>query len=323
MRLRLLSGAWCSNWVLYAITVSVWGSTWIAIEFQLGDIAPVVSVFYRYALASTLLFAWCQARGLRLSFGRAAHGYFVLLGLMLFSLNYVLTYHSQEYITSALTAIAFSTMLWMNIINSRLFFGARAGREVIGGSVLGIAGIVVLFLPEVDDLSFGDATLFGTALALLGAFVASLGNMVSQAAQQKNLPIIQSNAWGMFYGAILTGLAAWLGGHEFRLDWSLAYLGSLFYLTLFGSIVGFGSYLTLLGRIGASKAGYAMVMFPVVAVIISVLAGETRPGIGLVAGGALVIGGNLLVLRSRRGSAATIGNTRSGKFWRYVAAKPE
>lgn len=319
-------GAWCSNWVLYTITVMVWGSTWIAIEFQLGEVAPAVSVFYRYVLASTLLFAWCQARGLRLRFDRAAHGYFVLLGLLLFSLNYVLTYHSQQYITSALTAIAFSTMLWMNILNSRLFFGARAGREVIGGSVLGIAGIVVLFLPEVDDLSFGDKTLYGTALAMLGAFVASLGNMVSQAAQKKELPIIQSNAWGMFYGSLLTGLAAWLGGNEFKLDWSFAYLGSLAYLALFGSIVGFGTYLTLLGRIGASKAGYAMVMFPVVAIIISVLAGETRPGTSLFLGGALVIAGNLLVLRSRRGRTATTPSDAvpaAGKFWRYVAAKPK
>ena len=111
--------------MLYVVTVLVWGTTWIAIEFQSGDVAPEVSVFYRYLFAAVLLFSWCHIRGLRLRFELRAHIRFVLLGVLLFSVNYIITYHAQLYITSALTAIVFSTMLWMNIINARLFFGTR------------------------------------------------------------------------------------------------------------------------------------------------------------------------------------------------------
>jgi drug/metabolite transporter (DMT)-like permease len=118
--------------------------------------------------------------------------------LLLFGLNYIVTYHAQRYITSALTAIAFSTMLWMNIVNARIFFGVRAGMPVILGAVLGIAGIVVLFLPEVRQISLSDATLYGAGLCVCGAFIASLGNMVSQSAQKEGLPIVQSNAWVIF-----------------------------------------------------------------------------------------------------------------------------
>lgn len=312
-----------SNLLLYAITVLVWGTTWIAIEYQLGDVSPEVSVFYRYVLASLVLFTWCIAKGRKLRFGGTAHRYFVLLGLLLFSLNYVLTYHAQQYITSALTAIAFSTMLWMNILNSRLFFGVRAGSSVTAGSILGIAGIAVLFLPEVENLSFGDATLYGTSLAIVGALVASLGNMASQAAQKHGLPIVQSNAWGMFYGALLTGGIALFRGHEFTVDWSAPYLVSLAYLAIFGSIVGFGTYLTLLGRIGASKAGYAMVMFPVVAIAISAIAGEITLDWRMITGVGLVIGGNILVLRAGKAKARSRPSQASaGQFVRYALDKP-
>lgn len=289
-----------NNRALYLITVLIWGTTWIAIEFQLGPVAPGVSIFYRYTLAALLLFGWCRARRLPLAFDRGAHARFALLGLLLFCLNYMLTYYAQVHITSALSAIAFSTMLWMNIANARLFFGTRAGARVLLGSVLGIAGIAVLFLPEVSALSLSDATLYGAGLCVAGAYLASLGNMVSQSAQQRKLPIVQSNAWGMLYGAVFTGLIALAQGHEFNFEWSTGYLVSLLYLAVFGSIVAFGSYLTLLGRIGAHRAGYAVVMFPVVALAMSLAFEGLELSANIVLGVALVMAGNVLILRRDR-----------------------
>ncbi len=121
--------------------------------------------------------------------------------------------------------------------------------------------------------------------------------MVSQKAQKLGLPIIQSNAWGMFYGALMTGTVSAMQGYTFTFDWSAGYVLSLGYLTVFGSIVAFGAYLTLLGRIGAHKAGYAMVMFPVVALILSSLFEGLEIDASIIAGTALVLAGNLFVLR--------------------------
>jgi drug/metabolite transporter (DMT)-like permease len=288
-----------SNAILYVITVLVWGSTWFAIEFQLGVVAPEVSIVYRYAGASLLLFGWSRIRGLQLAFGWRDHGKFFLLGLLLFGLNYVLAYRAQIYISSALTAIAFSTMVWMNIINARIFFGVRAGRRVLFGALLGIAGIFTLFAPQIGELTFSDSVFFGSFLAVVGALVASFGNMVSQKAQKAELPVIQSNAWGMFYGTLITAAIAISEGHEFVFDWSAGYLGSLLYLTVFGSIVAFGAYLTLLGRIGAHKAGYAMVMFPVVALVLSAFFEGLEVDATIVVGTLLVLAGNLFVLNTK------------------------
>lgn len=286
-----------NNTFLYIVTVLIWGSTWFAIEFQLGTVAPEVSLVYRYAGASLLLFGWSRLRGLQLSFRPADHFWFVLLGVFLFGVNYVLAYRAQIYITSALTAIAFSTLVWMNIINARIFFGVRTGRKVLFGALLGVAGIFTLFVPQISDLSLTDNVFYGSVLAVSGAFVASLGNMVSQGAQKRNLPVIQGNAWGMFYGSAVAAVMATTGGHSFSFEWSIGYVGSLAYLTVFGSIFAFGAYLTLLGRIGASKAGYSMVLFPVVALILSMLFEGLRIDATVLTGTLLVLAGNVFVLK--------------------------
>jgi drug/metabolite transporter (DMT)-like permease len=244
-----------------------------------------------------------------------------MLGVLLFSLNYITAYYAQLYISSAMTAIAFSMMVWMNIVNTRIFFGTRAGWRVIGGSGLGIIGIAVLFLPQVEQFTFSDMTLYGAGIAVLGAFLASLGSIVSQSSQKDGLPIIQSNAWGMFYGSILTGAIAIWQGKAFHFDTSPEYLLSLFYLTVFGSIIAFGSYLTLVGRIGAHKAGYAMVMYPVVALCLSVLFEGLELNKTIVAGVILVLAGNLFILRGRKAAVKMIDSQPDHERPLFLAAE--
>jgi drug/metabolite transporter (DMT)-like permease len=156
---------------------------------------------------------------------------------------------------------------------------------------------VVLFAPRIESVSFDDGVFFGFMLAMLGALMASGGNMVSQASQKRSLPVLQGNAWGMFYGAVITAIVAVASGHEFIFDATFTYITSLVYLAIFGSVVAFGAYLTLLGRIGAHKAGYASVMFPVVALVLSIAFEGLQLDLSIVTGTSLVLLGNLLVLK--------------------------
>lgn len=285
-----------NNTFLYLIAVLIWGSTWFAIEFQLGVVEPEVSIVYRFLISAGILFVWCKFKGLALGFNQKSHYWFALMGLLMFCLNYILAYRAQIHITSALAAIAFSSMLWMNILNSRLFFGTKVAGRIYLGAAFGIAGIILLFGPQVAEVSLSDGVLFGSILALLGALMASFGNMASQAAQKDKLPVMQSNAWSMLYGALLTGLFALLQGQEPDFDTSASYVLSLLYLTIFGSVIAFWAYLTLLGRIGAHRAGYTSVMFPVVALVLSTLFEGLVLDATFIAGFSLVLGGNLLVL---------------------------
>jgi drug/metabolite transporter (DMT)-like permease len=292
-----------SNLALYLVTVVAWGSTWLAINFQLGEVAPEVSLVYRYLIAAGLLFGWCLAKRKPLRFGLHAHLRFAQMGVLLFGLNYIATYSAQQYISSALNATAFSTMVWMNIINARIFLGTRIEPPVYLGASLGMIGIVTMFWPEVSQLSLSDKTVYGSALCLSGALLASFGNIVSQKAQMQQLPNMQSNAWGMFYGAVFTALVALRQGENFNFEMSFAYTSSLLYLAVFGSVVAFGCYLTLLGRIGPHRAGYVVVMFPVVALLLSIVFEGLQITPQILIGVTLVLGGNAVILAGGTSSA--------------------
>lgn len=306
-----LYSALMNNTLLYATTILIWGSTWFAIEFQLGTVPPELSVVYRYGAASALLFLWCRVKGIKIRFPLQAHRWFVLLGVFLFGLNYVLAYRAQVHITSALTAITFSSVVWMNILNARIFFGVVSSRKTLFGAALGVIGVVLLFAPQVSDLSLSDGVFLGTVLSIGGAFLASLGNMVSQGAQRAGLSIVPSNAWGMFYGASFSAGIALTQGHQLVLDLSMQYLLSFAYLVLFGSIFAFGAYLTLIGRIGANRAGYAVIAAPVVATALSVafegLVLDTPSVLGML----LVLAGNISVLQPRTEPRAAALHTRA------------
>ncbi len=284
---------------LYALTVFIWGSTWYAITFQLGRVAPEVSVVYRFALASLLLLVYCIARRLNLRFSMRDHACMALQGLLLFGLNYVVFYRATGLMTSGLIAVVFSTIVLMNIFLSALFFGQRIEPAVTAGACVGLAGIGLVFWPELAGVA-QLTTVQGIGLCLLGTLLASLGNMSSVSNQRRALPVIQTNAFGMGYGALLMGIWAKLQGVAFGYDPSPAYTLSLLYLAVFGSIVAFGSYLTLLGRLGAARAAYATVVFPLVALAISTLFERYSWTLASLFGVALVLLGNLLVLARRR-----------------------
>ncbi len=283
---------------LYLSTVLIWGSTFFAIKFQLGEVPTEVSVAYRFALATLILMVWCWLRGLPMRFGFRQHLWMLGQGLTLFGFNYLVVYWATSDLTSGLIAVVFSTIVLMNIANGALFFGKRTTVSVLAGALIGLVGICFVFLPELSSLEVDGTTLKGMLLSLLGTFIASLGNMVSTRNQQANLPVVQTNAYGMAYGSAALAVIALIQGVPFNYEPTLAYTSSLLYLALFGSVLAFGSFLTLLGRIGAERAAYAMVLFPIVALGISTLFEGYQWSLEAAFGVTLVLIGNILIIMS-------------------------
>ncbi len=298
-----------SNVLFYAATVLIWGSTWLAIKFQLGQVDPMVSVAYRFALAAALLLAYCRLAGLRMRFSLREHQFIALQGAFLFALNYWMFYIAEIHLTSGLVAVVFSTMVVMNMINGALLLGSPIEPRVIIGAALGLFGIGMVFWPELSAFSLADQGFHGLLLCLGATLMASLGNIVSARNQQHQLPILQTNAYGMGYGALLTLICAALSGRPFSFEVSWSYIGSLAYLAVFGSIVAFGCYLTLIGRIGAARAAYTTLLFPIVALGFSTAFEGYHWTLPAVAGISLILIGNVLVLQ-KRVRAAAVENCR-------------
>jgi drug/metabolite transporter (DMT)-like permease len=285
-----------ANMMLYGATVLIWGSTWLAITFQLGTVAAEVSVAYRFALAAGILFLWCGVRKLPMRFSRTDHLFMLAQGAFLFSFNYMLFYLAEEHITSGLAAVIFSLVIVMNIANNWIFRGQRPDGRTVIGAIIGLMGICAVFAEELAAFDLASGTTLGMILALAATIVASFGNIVSARNQRVGVPVMQANAFGMAYGAALQGIYAVLMGSEFTFDPSFAYVSSLIYLAIFGSIIAFWCYLTLLGRIGPDKAAYAAVLFPIVALVLSTFFEGFVWTDEVILGIALILLGNVLVL---------------------------
>lgn len=297
-----------NNTFLYIITVLIWGSTWIAINYQLGDVASEVSLFYRFGLAALVLFAYCQYKKVSVTFSARYHLQFFLFGMTLFGCNYLFLYSAQQHINSALTCIAFSMIMFFNVFNARIWYGTRITKQVYIGGFLGLTGIITLFWPQINDTQLGAETLMGLGLCITGTLFASTGNMLSMKNQKMQLPLMPANAWGMAYGATFMALMALFQGKEFSFEYSVPYVTSLLYLSIFGSVIAFGSYLTLLNRIGAHKASYASIMFPAVAVVISTFVEDFSWTLFTVAGLSFILAGNLVVLMKPKKRASANKN---------------
>jgi drug/metabolite transporter (DMT)-like permease len=286
-----------SDLALYLLSVLIWGSTWLAIKFQLGSVPPAVSVAWRFAVAALILMGYAWIKRLPLRFDARTHLWLVLQGLLLFGINYVLVYVSEQSLTSGLVALIFSLVTFYNILGLRLFFSVPVKPTALSGAILGVLGVALVFWPELANFSMSPARRVGVVCALFSAVFASLGNMTATRSHRQGLPVIQANAWAMLYGAIFVSVYAALDGQHFAFDGSLPYIASLLYLALFGSVIAFVAYLTLLGRIGADRAGYTGVAIPIVALALSTFFEDLRWDAAMTAGIALCVAGNVLVLR--------------------------
>jgi len=288
------------DFALYAASVLAWGLSWIAMHYQVATVAPAVSVVWRFAIAAPSVLAIAALRGETLRFSLADHRYFIGLGAAIFSTNFLLFYYAAQHVASGLLSIVFSLASIGNVVLGALIFRTRVNGRVVMGGVLGVGGVAAMFYPELGGMRLDVAALTGLALSVTGTLCFCIGNMLSFAAQRRKLPIFASTGWGMVYGVIFTTVFALAQGDRFALEWSVPYLGGLLYLSIVGSVLAFSVYFTLLGRIGAARAGYTTVMYPVVALIMSTLIEGYQwsllSGLGLMA--ALL--GNLLVLRAPR-----------------------
>lgn len=226
-----------------------------------------------------------------------------LLGIFLFSVNYWLVYMAELYLTSGLVAVLFSSIVFMNIANGSIFLGTAVEKNMLAGAAIGIIGIIIIFMPEIEAFDLTDKGVFGIIIGFISVLLASFGNITSARNTKNNIPVIQANAFGMGYGAVLLALIAVSSGKEFSFVVSIPYISSLFYLSFFGSIIAFGSYLTLIGSIGADKASYAIMVVPVVALILSSFFEGYSWNISAVIGLSLVVGGNFLALNKKKMSS--------------------
>jgi len=287
---------------LYALTVLAWSASWFAISLQVGVVSPEVNLVWRFSIATVLMFAWVILSRRRLAFQPSDHLRFAALGILMFSSNFLLFYYGALYLVSGLLSVVFSLASVVNILLAALVTREPPSLRVLLGGLAGFTGIALMFYPEMAAHGLSGATLTGLALCVGGTLCFCSGNLVSVINQRRGLPIVSVNAWGMLYGTTWSAFLALVLGKPFIIEPTLSYLGSLVFLAVVSTVIAFAAYLTLLGRIGAGRAGYSTVMFPVFALLISTALEGYSWTAYAIAGLALVALGNVLVIATGKKS---------------------
>ena len=288
-----------NNYILFLITLFCWSPTWYLIKFQLGYVDPLVSVFYRFLIAAIIIFIYLIIKNKNLKFTINHHFWFLFFGTCLYSINYVFFYLSNTYLISAFPAIVFSTVVIMNILGEKFYFKKKPSLKTLIGATIGMIGIIIIFNDEIFNFSLSEGTHVGLFLALIGTFCASTGNMVHQRNLNNNFPPIQTIAYAMLYGSLVTLFVTQIRGAELLFENSVSYISSLLYLSIFGSIFAFVSYLKLLEKVGPGRAGYVGVVMPVLALIISTIFEKLEWQIDLIIGLPILIIGAILVINQK------------------------
>jgi drug/metabolite transporter (DMT)-like permease len=295
-----------TDWTLYVASVVIFGIGWLPMRLQLGEVAPEVSAFWRFVFATPVMFALVFATRSRLAFGLRDHLLFLGLGACLFSFNFLSFYYAGYHLPSGLISVVFSLVAIIIPLLSALLLGAPLRRGLFLGALLGVAGTGLVFGPAVVAVFTGAAAGaeaqahmgMGLVLALVGTVCFSLGSILSGIAGRRGLPLLSMTAFSFAYGLAVLGIAALIGGSPFIMEMTPRYLGSLAFLIIGPTLSGFGIYLALVRRIGASRAGYGTVLYPLIALAISTVFEDYHWTVSAAFGIALVLIGNMLVLRA-------------------------
>lgn len=283
-----------------AICAITWGTTWFAITLQFGVVDPIVSIAYRFGLASVLLFAWCALRKEGVSLAPKQHAAALGVGLFTFAIDYAFVYWAEERVNSAVVAVIFAALAFVNLIVFRIAFAQRAPVSAWFGAALGIAGVALLSWGELTQANLAPRTLVGFAMVFAGVICAALGNIFARNGEVAGAKVSTLMAWSMGYGAAMLAVFATVTGREWAFEFTARYIGSLLYLAVLGSVVAFLLYYGLARRRGYTTASYISALTPPVAMLVSSLFEAKTWGLAALAGVALVLSGQAMLLRGRR-----------------------
>ena len=284
-----------SNLQLFALATGIWGTTWFAIVWQVAAGTPELGVALRFGIAGALGLAVARLHGQRLRFDFATHRRFFVQGAFMYSLSYLCVYHAEKHVPSGLVAVGFSASPLLAGLGAHGLWQAPLSRRFVAGGCLGVAGVALIFAPELGAAAGRPAAALGVLFTVGAVVLSAVGSLATSRNAHRGVPFWPAMGWSMLYGAALSAATLPLAPQVLPTAWS--WWLSLAYLAVAGSVLAFGAFLTLQDRLGPGKASTVGVMTPVIALAVSTAFEGFRPGAATLAGAALAVAGNVMMLR--------------------------
>ena len=284
----------------FLLVTLIWSSTWIVIRDQLGAVPPSWSVCYRFLLGAAGMALFAMIRRVPLRLPPAGIAFAGALGVAQFVLNFNFVYRAEHYLTSGVVATVYALLLIPNSILAWFAFRQPVSRAFVLGSLVAIAGIMLLLLREYRAAPVSaDAVLVGIALSIAGLLSASTANVMQGMQIARRLPMAAVLTWGMLIGSAVDAAYAWITVGPPVIEWRSGYLFGIAWLGIAGSVVTFPLYFQLIQRVGPGRAAYSSVLIPVIAMLISTLFEDYRWSTLSAAGAVLAVAGMVIALRAK------------------------
>jgi drug/metabolite transporter (DMT)-like permease len=267
----------------------VWGSTYLAIAIAVQTLPPLLSAGLRFLLAGVILGAWLALRYGRaaLRIDRAQLGGAALVGMLLLAGGNGLVVLAERTVPSGLTALVVASVpLW--IVVFRLIAGDRVAASLIGGVIVGFAGVALLVVPRGAS---GEVDPLGLVMVVGATFSWALGTFASPRLRTPRDPLA-STAVQMLAGGVLLVVIAVATGEPARADpstFSTASLLAMAYLVVFGSLVAFSAYTWLLQHASVSVVSTYAYVNPVVAVLLGAVVLSEAVTPSMLVGAAIIL----------------------------------
>jgi len=286
--------------LVWLVLCGIWGSTWLFIKLGLEDLPPFTFAAIRFIIAVAIVFSIIRIRGLALPRARADWILLAVTGILSFGFNYGLVFWGEQYITSGLAALLQATTPAFGLVFAHYNLpGERLSWTRIGGVVLGVCGVAVVFSNQLAVA--GRQALAGCVALLLSSIFVAYSNVLVKK-HGKNLNPAIMTAGQMLFGLLLLLVASiTLEGNPLRYHWTPMAVIALLYLAIVGSVIAFLLYYWLILNMDVTKSMLIALVTPVVAVILGMIVLNEEFGWRTLAGGAMImLGIAFIVLRRNR-----------------------
>lgn len=289
-------------WTALLAIYLIWGSTYLAIRFAVETIPPFFMAGTRFLVSGLILYIWRRLAGDPAPTPRQWRSAIVVGLLLLLGGNGVVSWAEQHVASGIAALIVASIPLWVALLDALRPRGLKPDWKIVLGLLIGFGGIVMLVM---ESESFGAVprmNLAGVGALLVAAFLWSIGSIISRDADMPQSSLL-STGIEMLAGAAGLYLAATLTGEWSALNLSAVSVRSLFglgYLIVFGSLLGFTSYVWLLRNAPVSLAATYAYVNPVVAIFLGAwLAGEVL-NVPIVVAALVIIASVVVINTSKR-----------------------
>lgn len=292
-----MSEAGRARWALGAVCF-FWGTTYYAIRVAVTDMPPALFCAVRFLIGGSVLAAFERARGAAFPRGEDLR-HVLIVGLLLLGFANGTLAWAQQWIPSGIASlIVVTTPFWM-VLFARTS-GERVKPRAATGLAVGFAGLAVLLWPDLM-LQHPGPYVMGSLALLCSSIVWAYGSILSKR-RRVTTGAMMTIAVQMLAAGVFLGVVGLLRGEAARWHPTAASWLAVAYLIVFGSIVGYGSYIYALERLPTPQVAVYGYVNPIVAVFLGVLLLGERFDPYMVVGIPMVLGGVYLVHSSAPGS---------------------